>query len=80
MKLLLTLSAALGLASSAMAGFSTVWVNGQAYTVYTYDNTPYTTVTGPDGYSATGYRWPNGNEDWTVNSAGTRRHCNGDGW
>ena len=63
MKLLLTLSAALALATSAFAGYSTVWVNGQIYTVYQFEGTPYTTLTGPDGYNATGYRWSNGNED-----------------
>jgi hypothetical protein len=80
MKLLLSLSTALTLASSAFAGYSTVWVNGQAYTVYHADNSPYTTVTGPDGYNATGYRWSNGNQDWTVNSRGTSQHCDRNGW
>jgi hypothetical protein len=80
MKLLLSLSAALTLASSAFAGYSTIWIDGQAYSAYHYDGTPYTDVTGPDGYSATGYRWSNGDEDWTVNNWGNRRHCNHDGW
>jgi hypothetical protein len=45
-----------------------------------HDGTPYTDVTGPDGYNATGYRWSNGDENWHVNNWGTHRHCNNDGW
>jgi hypothetical protein len=80
MKTLLALATTLTLASSAFAGYSTVWVNGQAYTVYHFDGTPYTDVTGPDGYNANGYRWSNGDENWHVNNWGTHRHCNNDGW
>jgi hypothetical protein len=47
MKLFLTLSAAMVLASSVMAGYSTVYVNGQAYTVYHYDGTPTPMSQGP---------------------------------
>jgi hypothetical protein len=75
-RLLLTLSAIGLMASSAFAGYSTVYINGEAYTVYHFDGTPYTDVDGPNGYHASGYRWPNGDVEWTVRDNG----CNRRGW
>jgi hypothetical protein len=45
-----------------------VIVNGQIYTVYDYDGTGYSNVTGPNGYNAQGYTYPGGQyQNWTVN-------------
>jgi hypothetical protein len=61
---------AFGLATSALADVRIVTVNGQIFTVL--ESGSIIEVTGPDGYHASGFRWGNGNVNWTINQGSCR--------
>jgi hypothetical protein len=52
--------------ASAFAGYHYETINGQTYTIWTSSSGHWATMSGPDGVYGTGWRYGNGDVDWTI--------------
>lgn len=66
MKILLAAIITCSTLASAFAGYHYETINGQTYTIWTGSSGRWATMSGPNGVYGNGWRYSNGDVDWTI--------------